>query len=289
MMVFNIGLKERISQEVISPIKPVTFSAYPLLKNNFIPQVSAESAIILDDTSKVVLYQKKPTLRFSMASTTKIMTSLVGLEHFNLNDTLIVKTATVEGSIVGFELGERVTFEDALYGMMLPSGNDAALMIAENYPGGQIAFVQQMNQKAVALGLRYTHYVDPAGLDDDGNYTTVNDLARLASFALKNHDFSRVVGTKFRVIHDITGNKVYPLENLNKLLGEYGITGIKTGYTEGAGEVLVTSKIEQGHTFIIVVMKSQNRFDDTQQLLNLITNNVNFIDPIHYLQKKNSL
>ncbi len=246
----------------------------------YLPDISAESAVIIDDTSKVVVYQKNPRLRFSMASTTKIMTALVGLEHYKLDDTLTTKTATVEGSAVGFRFGEQITFENALYGMLLPSGNDAALMIAENYPGGFAAFIQAMNNKAMQLGLKYTHYVDPAGLDDDGNYTTVTDLARLASYALKNKQFALVVSTKKIVLTDISGNRVYPVENLNKLLGEKGVTGIKTGFTEGAGEVLVTSKVEKGHIFLIVVMKSTDRFADTQKLLTILSNNVTFVDPV---------
>jgi D-alanyl-D-alanine carboxypeptidase len=283
MMLYNLGLKEQITRQIIPPLKPVHFSAYPLMTTTITPEISAESAIILDDTSKVLVYQKKPALRFSMASTTKIMTALVGLEHYRLDAVLTVKTASVEGSFVGFVPGEQVRFADVLYGMMLPSGNDAAFTVADNYPGGLPGFVQAMNAKAASLGLTYTHYVDPAGLDDDGNYTTATDLARLASYALRNREFAKIVSTKEKTITDITGTHIYKLDNLNKLLGENGVTGIKTGFTEGAGEVLVTSKVEQGHVFIIVVMKSLDRFSDTQTLLALISNNVNFIDPLHYI------
>jgi D-alanyl-D-alanine carboxypeptidase len=252
---------------------------YPFVQQVALPQVTANAAIIVDADSQVILFSKNPELRFSMASTTKIMTALTGLDHFKLDDVLTVKSSGVEGSGLGLVPGEQFTFKDLLYAMMLPSANDAAQAIADNYPGGSDAFVKKMNEKAAALYLTKTHFSDPSGLDDDGDYTTVVDLARLASYAIANPTFVEITSTRFTVINNESLTRQYPLTNLNRLLGTDGVTGIKTGTTEGAGEVLVTSTVKNGHTYIIVVMQSQNRFSDTSTLMNFIEKNVQYVIP----------
>jgi D-alanyl-D-alanine carboxypeptidase len=266
---------------VNNKILPVSFSVssetrLPIIKTEFVPQVSAKGAIIMDADSKVVLYSKNPDLRFSTASTAKIMTALTAVDYFRPQDILTVQNATNEGSVLGLKQGEKFTFENLLYAMLLPSANDAALTISQNYPGSEVAFVEKMNEKAKLLNLYNTSYADPAGLIDSGDYTTPFDLARLASFAIKNPEIKKIVGTKETVISDTYGN-VIPLENLNKLLGIDGVNGVKTGFTGEAGEVLVTSKLEKGKTIIIVVMGSDDRFLDTQNLLELVSNNLSFL------------
>lgn len=257
----------------------VNVSEYPFLNRKLIPPISAESALIMDVDSKTILFAKNPDLRFSMASTTKIMTALVALDYFQPKDILTVFTSNVEGVTVGFAVGERIYFEDALYAMLLPSGNDAAYLIAQNYPGGMEAFVAKMNAKAQQLRLLNTHYSDPVGLDDDGNYTTAVDLAHLASIALKNKTISEISSTKSKIIVNVDQTKTYQLENLNKLLGQYGVMGLKTGYTEGAGGVLVTYTIAHGRTFIVVVMRSADRFADTQILLSYLRDDATIFTP----------
>jgi serine-type D-Ala-D-Ala carboxypeptidase (penicillin-binding protein 5/6) len=248
----------------------------PIIKTSFIPQISAKGAIIMDAKSKVVLYAKNPDLRFSTASTAKIMTGLVAVEHFKSIDILTVKQASDEGSNIGLKKGQQFTFENLLYAMLLPSANDAALAISQNYPGGETAFITKMNKLAGNLQLFNTHYIDAAGLEDSGDYTTPFDLARLASFAVSNSSFQKVVSTKQINISDLQGN-TYNLENLNKLLGENGVNGVKTGFTEEAGQVLVTSKLEKGKTIIIVVMGSEDRFADTEKLIDLVSNNLTYL------------
>ncbi len=269
-------------QKVVNDSAQLKVNEYSYFAKPIEPPITADAAIIMDSNSKVTTYAKNPTLRFSMASTTKIMTSLVALEHYSLRDILTVQRSNVEGVNVGFEVGEQVFFEDVLYSMMLPSGNDAAYVIADNFPGGIEAFVEKMNEKAQNLYLPNTHYADPAGLNDDGNYTTVTDLARLASFAISHTELSKIIGTKNRIISNVQGTKTYQLENLNKLLGVYGVTGGKTGYTEGAGGVLVTSAVTNGHTFIVVVMKSEDRFADTQTLLSYILTDISYFSPRNF-------
>ncbi len=254
-------------------------TSYPILNSSYIPQLSANGAIVMDADSKVILYSKNPDLRFSTASTTKIMTAITALEHFKLDDVLTVKDATSEGVVLGVKTGQQLTFENILYGLLLPSANDIAKTIAQNYSEDPNEFVKAMNENAAKYNLYNTHYQDPAGLEDDGDYTTPLDLARLASIAIQNQVFAKIVSTKEKVVSDVSGNS-YSVKNLNKLLGVDGVDGIKTGYTEGAGQVLVTSKIEKGHTIIIVVMGSQDRFLDTQKLLTMVSGNVTYL-PIH--------
>lgn len=260
-----------------------TLSSYPVSKQVITPFVSAQSAIIMEDSSKVILYAKNSHLRLSTASTAKIMTALVGLDYFSKSDILASYSDTIEGTVVGIKRGQRYSFEDLLYAMLLPSGNDAAYTIAQNYPGGVAAFVGEMNARAKELHLLNTHFADPAGLDDNGNYSTASDLAYMSSYALKNKTFSHIASTKQKVIRDVDGTVTYDIDNLNKLLGIQGVTGVKTGFTEGAMGVLVTSKIENGHVFILVVMKSQDRFYDTRQLMSLVSDNITFFQPVFQL------
>lgn len=271
---YTVNNNSVVTSEVITEINP-----YPFVKTVDMPTLSAKAAIILDVDSQVIPFSKNPNLRFSMASTTKIMTALVGLEHFKQDAILTVKTGGVEGAGLGLQIGEQFYFEDLLYAMLLPSANDAAQAIADNYPGGAETFVKKMNEKAESLYLYNTHFSDPTGLDDDGDYTTVVDMAHLAAYAIQNKTFAKITGTKEKYITNLAYSRQYPLYNLNKLLGVNGVTGIKTGTTEGAGEVLVTSTVENGHTYIVVVMNSQDRFTDTATLLSFIEDNVQYVIP----------
>ena len=258
---------------------PFTVSGkqYPVFKLPISPDISAKAVVIMDNESKVLLFSKNPNLLFSMASTTKIMTALIGLDYYKINDVLTVKTEKVEGVNVGFKMGEKLFFKDILYAMLLPSGNDAALALAQNYPGGEIAFIKKMNEKSKLLHLDNTNFADAIGLEDSRDYTTPLDLARLASVALGNKTFAKIVATETKEISDVNRENKYLLNNLNKLLGISGVNGIKTGYTDEAGQVLVTSKKEGIHTIIIIVMDSQDRFSDTVKLLNLISENINYL------------
>lgn len=260
----------------------IAIAQYPAFKSEIFPDVSAKAVVVMDKDSKVVLFAKNPNLLFSLASTTKIMTALVSLDYYKMDDILTVKTERVEGVNVGFAIGEKLNFADILYAMLLPSGNDAALVLAQNYPGGEEAFIKKMNEKAKALRLTNTNFADAIGLEDSRDYTTSLDLAFLASVALENKIFAKIVATKTWEIADVTGENKYTLKNLNKLLGVSGINGVKTGYTNEAGQVLVTSKVEvdsdsKEHTLIIVIMDSLDRFWDTSKLLYLISGNINYL------------
>ena len=192
-----------------------------------IPIINARHAIILDRNSKTVLYGKKEKEICKMASTTKIMTAIVVIENANLKDTVTVssKAARTGGSRLGLSTNNTITVENLLYGLMMHSGNDAAVALAE-YVGGNVeGFAEMMNKKSNELKLKSTHFVTPHGLDNDDHFTTAYDLALLTDYALKNEIFSKIVKTK---TYTITLNG-YPktLSNTNELLGNLnGVYGV---------------------------------------------------------------
>lgn len=275
LSILDYGIFSNLKAPKVLENSTQTISEYPILRITQDPQISAEGVVVMDADSKVVLYEKNPNLKFSSASTTKIMTAITALDYFHPNDVLTVKNAITDGVVLGLKTGQKITFDNLLYALLLPSANDMAFVIAQNY-GPEGGFVRKMNQNASKFNLYNTHYEDPAGLEDDGDYTTPFDLARLASIAIENEKFAEIVSTKEKTITDLEGNS-YPLKNLNKLLGIDGVDGIKTGFTQGAGQVLVTSKKEGTHTIIVVVMGSADRFFDTEKLLSMISGNVTYL------------
>lgn len=246
-------------------------ATYPLLPQAIEPNISAIAAIIMDADSHTIIYQKNGFLRFSPASTTKIMTALVSLDYFQPDDVLTVKQLIdTEGSGLGLFVGETFSYKDLLKAALIYSANDAAATIAQNYPGGNPAFVAAMNSKAQTVHLMNTHFYDPDGLDDTQNYTTAEDLVRLSAIAMENPLFADIVKTNTTTIYSRNTHAAYTFQNRNILLGYDGVNGIKTGYTDEAGEVLATSAVSNGHTFYIIVMKSNDRFGDTERLLSLL-------------------
>lgn len=254
-------------------------ASFPYFSYPISPYLSAESAIIMDKDTKAILFEKNSRTRFSMASTTKVMTALTALDYYQDNDILVARRSGVEGVNVGLVIGEKMYFKDALYALMLPSGNDAAYLIADNYPGGKDAFLEAMNEKANLLQLDNTHYEDPAGLNDDGNYTTAYDLARLGVVASENITLAKVMASKSQFVTDTTKSHLYNLSNLNKFLGMYGVVGGKTGFTEGAEGVLMTIAFVKNREYVVVVMRSEDRFLDTEQLLVSLQNDVVLFSP----------
>jgi len=186
------------------------------------------------------------------------------------------------GQDIGLVEGERIIFKNLLYGLLVSSGNDVALVMARNYPGGEISFVKAMNQKAESLNLTHTYFANPTGLDSDpeGNlltdfsYTSALDLARLAAEALKNQLLLEIVSTASMTINDVEGKISHQLNNINELLNYLpGMKGVKTGWTEEAGECLVGYTEREGHGVITVVLGSQDRFGETVKLTNWIFDN----------------
>lgn len=229
---------------------------------------SSKALVIYDATHKDILLSKNEDIRFSPASTAKIMASLVALSHYSDNRVLTYPAPLVgtDSSRMGLYTGEQISVKNLLYGMMLPSGNDAAKLIALNFPGGEEAFVKKMNEKAQEIGMKNTYFVDPAGYADE-NYSTAYDLALLGSHALQNPKLSEIVKTKEIVVYDTSGAISHRLTNLNELLSIKGVNGIKTGFTNEAEGVLVSSFLHDNTQYVIVVLRSQDRFSDTRELI----------------------
>ena len=234
------------------------------------PAVSGDAAILVDESSGVSLFEKDVHTRLPPASLTKIMTVLVALERGHLDDRVEVNidSRRMRGStVMGLVPGERLTLEDLLYGMMLPSGNDAALAIAEHISGSTDAFVEVMNQRAAELGLINTHFANPHGLDAPSHYSSAFDLAVLARVAMQRQDFREIANTKYRVVTGAMAT--YQLGTLNPLYGRLaGVDGVKTGFTRTARQTLVGSVTRNGHRIIVVVLRSPDRASDGTALLN---------------------
>ncbi len=279
LSLFTTRTTRELKTQQLPMVSSVSANPYAYFTRSIEPPISAEAAIIMDSESKVIVYKKNPEVRFAMASTTKLMTALVAMEYFSSMDILTVTTPNVPGQTLGFPLGEQLYFKDLVYAMLLPSSNHAANVVAHNYPGGYDVFMIRMNEKAKALSLMNTQYADPAGLNDAGNYTTAVDLARLAAEVVHNAELSQIVATKNKVITNVSKTQNYSLNNLNILLGQSGVTGLKTGYTEGAGGVLATSVVVGGRTYIVVVMRSEDRFADTQILLSYLGTDLDLFTP----------
>lgn len=227
--------------------------------------VSAQSAIVVDAQTGAVLYEKAPDRQGLIASTTKIMTALLVCEQCNVLDRMkIPKEAVgIEGSSMYLREGEVLTLQELLYGLMLHSGNDAAVALAI-YCGGTVeGFVQLMNDKAHRLGLANTHFENPNGLDGREHYSTARDLAKLAVYAMENPVFSKIVSTKTVKV----GERF--LKNHNKLLWQVeGAEGVKTGYTRAAGRILVSSASRDNRRLIAVTMNAPNDWADHAAMLN---------------------
>ena len=235
------------------------------------PKINSRAAVIYDRKAQKIIWGKKENERRPMASTTKIMTAIVVLENANLSDTVTVskKAGGTGGSRLGLKAGDKITVNNLLYGLLLVSGNDAAVALAE-YVGGSVeGFAQMMNKKASELGLENTHFVTPHGLDMQEHYTTAFELAKMADYALNIEKFAQIVNTK-NITISISGRSKN-LTNTNELLGNLnGVNGVKTGFTNGANRCLVTSVNRDGMNIITVVLGADTKKDRTNDSVKLI-------------------
>lgn len=235
------------------------------------PNINSRAAIIYDRTSGSVLYGKNENEKRKMASTTKIMTAIVVLENSNLDNIVTVssKAAGTGGSRLGLHKDDKISVRDLLYGLLLCSGNDAAVALAEHVGGDISGFATLMNNKCDFLGLSSTHFVTPHGLDDDNHYTTAYELAIITNYALKNEIFYNYVGTKNYTV-SING-KPKNLSNTNELLGNLnGVYGVKTGFTNGANRCLVTAVKRDNMDLICIVLGANTKKDRTRDSVQLI-------------------
>ena len=238
------------------------------------PSTSAHSAILIHADTGKVLYEQNADDRMLIASTTKIITAIVVLENCALDETVEIdsRSAGTEGSSMYLREGETYTVEELLYGLMLVSGNDAAMALALHTAGSLEKFAGLMNDKAVELGMTGSHFANPHGLDAEGHYSTARDMAVLAAYCMENDDFACIVSSRSASVH---GNELY---NHNKLLGMYdGCIGIKTGYTMAAGRTLV-SCAERGDTrFICVTLCDRDDWDDHAALYDWAFENYEYV------------
>jgi D-alanyl-D-alanine carboxypeptidase len=250
-----------------------TFPPVPVLgENNRYPILSAQGALATDINSGVSLYEKNSDQALLPASTTKIVTALVALDYYNLDQILKVGSGiSVDGQKMGLFKGEELRVEDLLYGLLVYSANDAAIVLAQNYNGGYSAFIDAMNAKAKELSMTNTYFDNPVGLDGLYQRSTAKDLVRASEVAVRNPEFAKIVGTKQITVKDTSGKLSYNLRNINELLGTVpGVLGVKTGWTQNARENLVTYVERDGHKIMIAVLGSQDRFGETKELIDWI-------------------
>lgn len=252
----------------------IAFGDYPP-----VPVFVGETALDLNSTvafamdldSEVVLYAKNETLAMLPASTVKIMTALVSVDVFSPDLVVEVKNPFITGQKMGLQVGEKITVENLLNGLLIYSANDAAEVLAQSYPGGRDAFIELMNQKAKDMGLVNTHFTNSSGVDQSNQYTTARDMAYLGFGAIKDSRLSKIVSTKEKTIKSVDDTISHHLLSTNLLLGEVpGVLGIKTGWTEYARENLVTYITRDGHRVIIAILGSQDRFGETKKIIDWV-------------------
>jgi D-alanyl-D-alanine carboxypeptidase (penicillin-binding protein 5/6) len=252
--------------------------------------ISSRIALIYDRASGRILYEKNGNKQTPMASTTKIMTAIVVLENAKLTDTVTIttKAAGIGGSRLGLKKNDKITVNDLLYGLMLRSGNDAAVALAIHVGGSVEGFAEMMNKKAEELNLTNSHFVVPHGLDNEGHYTTAYELAKMADYALKIDKFKEIVGTKVATIH-INGY-AKKINNTNNLLGSVsGVYGVKTGFTNGAGRCLVTACKRNDLDIITVIIGADTnniRSKDTIKLIQYAYTEFETIDIKEIIEEK---
>ncbi len=234
--------------------------------------VSAESAVLMEQSSGKVLYAKNPHQRMKIASITKIMTAILAIESGKMDKTVTISKTAVqtEGSSLYLKPGQKIKLEDLVYGLMLRSGNDAAQAIAETVGGSIEGFVFMMNQKAEEIGMRNTNFSNPHGLDDEegGHYSSAYDMALLTRYAMKTPIYQKIAGTKVHKAPNSEEDWEYVWRNKNKLLTslyEYS-TGGKTGYTKKAGRTLVSTATKDGMDLIAVTIRDGNDWNDHMNL-----------------------
>ncbi|MGE5329138.1 MAG: D-alanyl-D-alanine carboxypeptidase family protein [Deltaproteobacteria bacterium] len=261
------------------PVEDSVFSATNLNNKINIPKIHSGSAIVMDRLSGRILYEKNGYTQRPMASTTKIMTAILALEKGKLSDIVTVseRAARVGGSNIHLKKNEKISLNDLLYGLMLSSGNDAAIAIAEHIGESVENFACMMTNKAHKIGANNSAFQTPHGLDKQGHYSTAYDLAIMANYALRNKKFAEIVSTKEAVISN--GRK---LVTTNEMLRGYeGANGVKTGFTGKAGRCLVTSASRNGWQIISVVLGSdsrQMRASDSTKMLNYAFENYKLVN-----------
>ena len=236
---------------------------------------SATSITVMDTDTGRVLYRKNQNEQRLIASITKIMTAIVAIESGKLNDVVVVDDSILKayGSGIYIEIGEQIKLEDLVYGLMLRSGNDAALMIAKYVSGSVEEFAKNMNEKAEKIGMKNTKFFNPHGLDEDTeNVSTSYDMALLTSYAMQNEVYKKIAGTKSYKV--TTDKKTYVWKNKNKLMFDYEYTtGGKTGFTKKARRTLVTTASKNNMNVVVVTLNDPDDFSEHKEAFNYVFDN----------------
>src|SRR5579884_1207712 len=253
---------------------PVVLDAATTVLNYPPPPLRARAAILVDERTGKVLYAMNADARLPMASTTKITTAAVVLDHAKLGALVRASraAAAIGESTMELQQGEVLSVHDLLYGLLLNSGNDAAVALAEYVGGTQRHFVAMMNDLARRLHMRNTHYETPHGLDTPGHYTSARDLATMALYAMKNPTFRQIVSTENYHIPATRHNHEHWLGNINRVMYRYpGVNGVKPGDTDNAGLCQVVSDTRNGHSVLAVLLNTPDLYTDIRNLLNMGT------------------
>jgi serine-type D-Ala-D-Ala carboxypeptidase (penicillin-binding protein 5/6) len=251
----------------------------PLLRSESFtnPFLSAQAYVVMDLDSFTPIMSKNARQKLYPASTVKLATAMVALKNYQLEDILTVKQPVEQEYNMDLVKAERISVLNLLYGTLILSANDAALALAQNHPQGQTAFVKQMNALAKSLNMQHTHFIDPIGFDNKQQYTTPRDLALLAREFSKNPLLLNITSTKNITVADADFTRFHTLNNVNELLGDIpNLGGLKTGTTEKAGQNLISFYRYRGKPILLVVMKGEDRFNDTRQLINLLNQSLVF-------------
>ena len=250
---------------------------------------AALAMVVLEGNTNTVLYSKNANQELAMASTTKIVTAIIAIENCkDLDEKFLVseKAIGIEGTSIYLKSGERLSMRELLYGLILASGNDCAVAIAEYFEGEE-HFVEMMNNLAESLGLEHTHFANPHGLDAEGHYTSAYDLAVLTSYALKNPTFKEIVSTERMVIEKNDLYQARYLKHKNRLLfTDKNCIGVKTGFTDNAGRCLVHAHEENGMQLISVVLNCGPMFEECDRLTKLAMDNYTmkeFVKPYNFV------
>ena len=272
-----------IDTEILEDISPYIETTSNIITE---PSINSRAAIIYDRNSGLILFGKNENEKRKMASTTKIITAIIVIENSNLDDIVTVssKAAGTGGSRLGLHTNDKISVKNLLYGLLLCSGNDAAVALAEYVGKDVYGFADLMNAKAKELNFTNTHFVTPHGLDNDEHYTTAYELAIITNYALKNELFCKIVGTKNITIS--INNYSKTLSNTNELLGNLnGVYGVKTGFTNGANRCLVTSVKRNNMDIICIVLGADTKKDRTKDSIELIEYTFNNFELINIKEK----
>ena len=262
------------------PIRPISIpipdpQPYPINTTQApAPNTTARSIMVVNVPSKAIIYMKNPNQRLYPASTTKMVTAMVAYDNYELSKVASISAVFRQGQIMELYQDENITIENLIKGTLIYSANDAAEALASLHPKGRDYFIAQMNQTVRNLGLIDTHFENPTGLDHVNHYSTVHDLALIGAQFVQNERLLAITSTQSETVADITGQIVHQLTTTNELLGTIeGMKGLKTGWTEYAGECLVTFTERDGKQIITAVLGSQDRFGETQQLIDWVFQN----------------